>query len=280
MAIIRHIAHHRFLRSTDIAALVRRSVDRTNDRLLRLFHAGYVDRPRAQLDYYPTSGSEPMVYALADRGARLLETQGAGWTRNNERAGRPFLEHQLEVSEFYVALEKATRERRDILLIPAGDLVASFPEATRGMRNPLALRVEVPHAGGIIQIGVVPDLVFGIRFSDGSRRCFFVEIDRGTMPITREDMRQTSFDRKMRAYLHAYAERLHERQFGWRAFRILTVVRDGHRARSILSALRQIQVPDTPGALLFLFAVRDELRTSNPLAYLWHDGAGRDVQLI
>jgi hypothetical protein len=48
--IIRQLARHRFLRSTHIAALVGRSLDRTNDRLCRLFHAGYIDRPRAQLD--------------------------------------------------------------------------------------------------------------------------------------------------------------------------------------------------------------------------------------
>ena len=51
--IVRQLARHRFLRSTHIAALVGRSLDRTNDRLHRLFHAGYIDRPRAQLDYYP-----------------------------------------------------------------------------------------------------------------------------------------------------------------------------------------------------------------------------------
>ena len=51
--IVRQLARHRFLRSTHIAALVGRSLDRTNDRLSRLFHAGYIDRPRAQLDYYP-----------------------------------------------------------------------------------------------------------------------------------------------------------------------------------------------------------------------------------
>src|ERR1700716_3861285 len=70
--IVRQLARHRFLRSTHIAALVGRSLDRTNDRLSRLFHAGYIDRPRAQLDYYPTAGSAPIAYALADRGAHLL----------------------------------------------------------------------------------------------------------------------------------------------------------------------------------------------------------------
>jgi hypothetical protein len=51
--IVRQLARHRFLPSTHIAALVGRPLDRTNDRLSRLFHAGYLDRPRAQLDYYP-----------------------------------------------------------------------------------------------------------------------------------------------------------------------------------------------------------------------------------
>src|SRR5580692_7731522 len=98
VVIIRQLARHRFLRSTHIAALVGRSLDRTNDRLSRLFHAGYVDRPRAQLDRFPTSGTAPMVYALADRGARLLcERNGLccgtrEWNRQNREAHRPFIE--------------------------------------------------------------------------------------------------------------------------------------------------------------------------------------------
>jgi Replication-relaxation len=78
--IVRLLARYRFLRSNQIAALVGRSLDRTNDRLLRLFHAGYVDRPRAQLDHYLASGSAPMAYALADLGAQLLKERGAQLT--------------------------------------------------------------------------------------------------------------------------------------------------------------------------------------------------------
>jgi hypothetical protein len=70
--IVRQVARHRFIASGEIAALVNRSIDRTNDRLMRLYHAGYVDRPRAQLDRFPTTGSGRIIYALADRGARLL----------------------------------------------------------------------------------------------------------------------------------------------------------------------------------------------------------------
>ena len=153
-----------------------------------------------------------MAYALADRGARLLiERDGIDfanveWSRKNRDAGRPFIEHQLEIMDFYVAL--ATRRARsadDVRLIHPDELVAAFPDQSFSARNPFALRVKVSHHGVAHEIGVVPDLVFGLLFADGSRRCFMVEIDRGTMPIARRDIRQTSLERKMRAYLAAHA---------------------------------------------------------------------------
>ena len=263
--IVRQLARHRFLRSTHIAALVGRSLDRTNDRLSRLFHSGYLDRPRAQLDYYPNSGSSPMVYALADRGARLLvERDGVDfanveWSRKNRQAGRPFIEHQLEIVDFYVALQIATRDRTDLRLIHPDEMVAGFPDQTFSERNPFALRVKLSHRGIIHDIAVVPDLVFGLLLADGSRRCFLVEIDRGTMPVARADFRQTSFVRKMRAYLTAYAAKAHERHFGWKSFRVLTVTTDRYRAQSMKDALRQLHVPHSPGAALFFFVTRSEL---------------------
>jgi hypothetical protein len=200
-AIVRLLARHRFLRSTHIAALVGRSLDRTNDRLSRLFHAGYIDRPRDQLDYYPKSGSAPMVYTLAELGAQLLaQRDGIAFAnvdgrRENREAGRPLIQHQLEIVDFQVSLVRAVRDRGDIRLIQSDEVIAAFPAQTRSMRNPLALRVNFLHNGSPHEIGLIPDLVFGLKFADGSRRCFMVEIDRGTMPISRSDFRQTSFER-------------------------------------------------------------------------------------
>jgi DNA-binding Lrp family transcriptional regulator len=283
--IIRLLAQHRFLRSTHIAALVGRSLDRTNDRLSRLFHAGYIDRPRAQLDYYPTAGSGPMVYALGDLGAHLMlerdRTQSANveWSRKNPE-GRQFIEHQLEIVDFQVALERAVRDRTNIGLLHSAELIAGFAEQTRSRRNPLALRVSISHNGGVHEIGLVPDLIFGIAFSDGSRRCFMLEIDRGTMPISRSDFRQTSFERKCYAYLTAHAGKEHERHFGWKNFRVLTVTTDDHRIRSMQETLRRLHVPNSLGPSLFFFATRSALRMSDPLAHSWRDGAGRNVKLI
>src|SRR5258708_28165153 len=164
--IVRQLARYRFLRSTHIAALVGRSLDRTNDRLHRLFHAGYIDRPRAQLDYYPTAGSAPMAYALADRGARLLieregfEFANVEWSRKNRDAGRPFIEHQIGIMDFYVALECAVRERNDVQLMHPAELVAAFPDQAISASNPFALRVKLSQEGIMHEIGVAPDLVF------------------------------------------------------------------------------------------------------------------------
>jgi DNA-binding Lrp family transcriptional regulator len=282
----RRLARHRFLRSTHIAALVGRSVDRTNDRLSRLFHAGYIDRPRAQLDYYPTSGSAPMAYALADRGARLLIARGGidfanvEWSRKNREAGRPFLEHQLEIVDFYVALQRAVARRVDLRLIHSNEIVASFPDQSFSERNRFTLRVRLSHQGAMHEIGVVPDLVFGLRFPDGSRRCFMVEIDRGTMPIARTDIRQTSLERKMRAYLTAHAAKLHEKHFGWKTFRVLIVTTDEQRVHSSMEELRRIRVAGSPGASLFFFTTRSQLYGVNPLSDVWQDGNSREARLI
>jgi DNA-binding Lrp family transcriptional regulator len=280
--IIRLLARHRFLRSTHIAALVGRSLDAVNGRLNGLFHHGYIDRPRAQLDYYPTAGSAPIAYALADRGARHLKRDGFSfgnleWSRKNREAGRPFIEHQLEIMDFYVALQIAMRDRNDMRLVHGDEMIATL--ADRAF-VPFNLRVKLRDRGAIHEIGVVPDLAFAIRVASGAQYNFMVEIDRGTMPIVRSDIRQTSFARKMRAYLAAHVARIHERQFGWTTFRVLTVTTDDNRMRTMMDALRRLHVAHSAGAQLFYFATRGDLRAIDPLAMRWRDGNGRDARLV
>jgi len=282
--IVRVVARHRLIRSTHIAALVGRSIDRTNDRLMRLFHAGYVDRPRAQLDYYPTAGSAPMVYALANRGMRLLrewdgvEFRSAAVSRSRRQAGRPFIEHQIEIVNFQVALEQAVRERGDLRLIPADDMIASFLEPAG--RHPFALRVTLSHRGGARAACVIPDFVFALQLANGARRNFMVEIDRGTMPVIRSDPRQTSFGRKMRVYLAAHAAEQHRRQFGWKNFRVLVVTTDQPRLSSMIDALGDLRMPRSAAPSLFLFTTFGALGEVSPIDRHWLDGSRRPADLI
>ena len=104
-----------------------------------------------------------------------------------------------------------------------------------------------------------------------------VEIDRGTMPVVRADLEQTSFERKMRAYLTAHAARQHQTRFGWNTFRVLTATTDEFRMKSMIDALRRIHVTHSPGASLFLFTTQAELHGSDPLGRVWHDANGRQL---
>jgi hypothetical protein len=84
----------------------------------------------------------------------------------------------------------------------------------------------------------------------------------------------------MRGYLTAHAAKQHERRFGWKTFRVLTVTTDEHRARSAIETLRQIRVAHSPGPSLFLVATRSALYGTDPLSLVWQDGNGRGVRLI
>ena len=123
-----------------------------------------------------------------------------------------------------------------------------------------ALRAKLSHHGKTREIGVVPDLVFGLQLAKAERRNFMVEIDRGTMPVRRSDPEQTNFESKMRVYLAAHGAKQHERQFGWKNFRVLTVTTDRQRMRTMQTALREMHVPRSAGPALFLFATFIELR--------------------
>ena len=86
IAIIGHVARHRFLRSTHLARLIpHRSYKKLIERLAALYHNGYLDRPRAQLDAYARSGSAPMVYALGGR----VPGRGVGGEAAALRGGSP-----------------------------------------------------------------------------------------------------------------------------------------------------------------------------------------------
>ncbi|MGA7455379.1 MAG: hypothetical protein WBW73_30435 [Rhodoplanes sp.] len=49
--------------------------------------------------------------------------------------------------------------------------------------------------------------------------------------------------------------------------------------QSMMEALRRLRIPHSPGASLFYFTTRDELRAADPLAHEWRDGNGRAVRL-
>ena len=49
--------------------------------------------------------------------------------------------------------------------------------------------------------------------------------------------------------------------------------------QSMMEALRRLHIPHSPGAPLFFFTTRDQLRTAEPFAHEWRDGNGHAVRL-
>jgi proteasome lid subunit RPN8/RPN11/DNA-binding Lrp family transcriptional regulator len=180
--ILKCLQRHRFLRSDHIVALCAGSRQQVLRRLQRLFHHGYLERPRCQIDYYQ-SGSRRIAYGLGNKGAAWLKRELSlqfhklDWEQKG-RVGRLFLEHALLVSDIMVALELACRNRKDIRLLSADDL--RIPN----MREPFQWKVDI---GQRQKCGVIPDRVFGLE-ANGNQCWYFLEADRDTMPITRSDL--------------------------------------------------------------------------------------------
>src|SRR5581483_7287700 len=243
--ILREIARHRFIRSTHISQLVAGSHKKICERLTYLFHAGYVDRPPAQLDYHVRGGgSTPIIYALGNRGARLLNEHEpivrncTNWSKKNRDAGREFILHTLAITDFDVGLVRSCKLHRELTLLDQDRLRSSAPvEADR--ETLWRWRVTVHYRGMSKQIGILPDYVFAIMLADGRRRPFVVECDRGTMPVARNSLDQTSMLRKFLAYEAARSQRLPETHCGWKNFRVLVVTSSIERIAHMQTVINQ-----------------------------------------
>jgi hypothetical protein len=283
--ILQAVHRHRLLRSTHLVALTG-SKQATLRRLQLLFHHGYLDRPPMQLDWY-ARGSEPLVYALGNRGAEVLETEGGlrrggvRWDTKNRNLSRVFLHHTLAVAEVVVAFEVACQSREGARFIPPEEVLAAAPEPTRRLRLPFRWQVEVRHGGKPHRLGVEPDRVFGLQFAsepEGRNRAFFfLEADRGTMPVTRNGLAQTSFLRKLLAYQETWRRGLHRTHFGIPNFRVITVTSSRERAEHLVEACRSLP---GRGSRLFLFTDRETLGRGDVLSQGWVNGRGELAWMV
>jgi hypothetical protein len=267
--IIRCVLGYRFLRSTHLRSFVPGSGQNILRRLQMLFHHGYLDRPRTQIDYY-RQGSKAMVYGLGNKGKELLEREDGiphrklDWTANNRSVTRFFMEHTLAVADAMVALELSSRRRHVEMVhhqsVPAEGLKWSVP---------------VHHLGVTAPVGLVPDRVFGLKTQTGTR-WFFLEADRATMPIERNNLKQTSFYRKLLAYHETWRQKTIKDSFP--RFQVLTVTTTPERVQNLLEATRRLT--KGKGAGLFLFVDHQAFTAAEDVLQLpLLNGRGEEVTL-
>lgn len=283
--IVRHVAVQRFLRSIQISRLLDAPHKKILERLSLLYHAGFLDRPRAQLEYHARGGgSEAMVYALGKEGARLLaERNGldltdSDWTRKSRDTGREFILHALAVADVAVALTTACRAHSGINAHHPTQLLATLPEQTRMEQRPWNLRVRIQHNGTTREVGVLPDYAFALYLPDSRRRPFLVECDRGTMPVTRSSLNQTSLLRKFLAYEAVRQQGLHTSRYGWQNFRVLIITTSGDRINTMRATIAS--TPALKSSPLFLFVSHLSLIDADVLDHPWIDANGKVHTLI
>ncbi len=280
--IIRLLQRYRFLRSSQIVALLDSGAQPVLRRLQLLYHHGFLERPRAQIDYYHQGGSREIVYGLGNKGVRIVKAdhsnspRGLRWGEKNRKVGRLFLEHALLVSDIMVALELGCRKMEGMHLL-AGDEVPLSGAAPRP--HPFKWKVKV---NGRVKLGIIPDQVFGLEKDeespDRAPAMFFLEADRGTMPVVRKNLAQTSFHRKLLAYEATWNQGIHRTKFGFKRFRVLTVTTSAGRVDSLIDACSQLN----SGHGLFLFTDAATLRAHGDIFTLpWKTGRkGEIVRLL
>ena len=221
-----------------------------------------------------------MVYGLGTKGATLLRQEldvafhESHWSGKNCSVGRIFLEHALLVSDMMIAIELACRQIGRIRLIAGEEL----PLSRKISRQPLKWKVNVNNR---FKLGVIPDRVFALEYGDEvgnrERAFFFLEADRGTMPVMRRNLSQTSFFRKLLAYEATWTQSIHRTRFGFHRFRVLTVTTSAARMRSLVSACSQLKT----GHGLFLFTDRASWEVSGDIfSLLWHTGRSGETAML
>lgn len=287
LRIIRAVYKYRLLTSEHIVTLLNEG-SRQNilRRLQLLFHNRYLDRPLIQVaDYYREARAAPMVYALGNRGRELMAEAldmplgTVDWSEKNRNIRPTFYRHTLMVSSIMVALEVACRVNGRVRLIPWAEILETrCPPETKKKTKPQTWRVRIPGKG---IIGVTPDKIFGLQFLDrpegANRTYFFLEADRGSMPVVRRSFTQTAIFKKLLAYHATAKEGLHTKLFGIQTFRVLTVTDSPERERvkSMVRAAQQLK--GLQG--IFLFTDAQSLAAEDTLGHEWVNGRGERVKL-
>jgi hypothetical protein len=245
-------------------------------RLQLLYHHGYLERPHAQLEYYGKSGSRHLIYGLGNKAAGVLKngarSRDSRWSEKNRSVRRVFFEHALLVSDIMVSFELSCRATAGIKFVSADEL--KLPGSTDSQ---IKWRVRL---NGHARLGIIPDRMFALDSVGGdgrvNRAFFFLEADRGTMPVIRKNLAQSSCYRKLLAYEATWTQRLHHKVLGLHRFRVLTVTKSAKRVDAVLRACAQLK----SGRGLFLFCDEAAFKAEDDIfKVVWKTGTGENALL-
>jgi Replication-relaxation len=285
LRLLANLERLRLASGEQLAALDGGSPQNVSRALLALWENDYVERLLGQMETRVLyKGSFPLIYGLTRPGAWLLRKHGYDVRRRvlyetdkQRQAGWRFIEHRVDISEFMVKLELACQNRSDLGLIQRAQIIDAADKSQRDRRIRLYANVRIDGEHKLLSVD--PDEAFGLHLTDAQKESFFfLERDRGQMPVhRRKNKEQSYFAKKMQTYYEANRAGEHEREFGLPNFRVLTVTTTKERVADMVVA--QKEIVGERGSNLFLFIDDESLRDNNPLEANWVTGKGKVVKL-
>jgi protein involved in plasmid replication-relaxation len=322
--ILAAVFRHRFLSSHDILSFIEGSTQQVRKRLRALMDAGYLMRVRNPAPRASNAGSLPLLYGITNLGADMLAAAGRAprdhidWTRRNAELNDPskalgikVIPHTVGVASVMLAVERYVKQSKGaVRLITEREILATLaPAQTQRERHPFSWHAEFLHPRvwrddrGEEQVsieprrvGIAPDKVFGLEFSDrlaGKNRLFyFLEYDRATSAVTLSDaadyaqFEKSSIYKKLVGYSSTWAQGVHTKRFGLTSFQVLVITESQARVRSIVTAFALMQLRVLPAwtdvaperieslRRIFRFTFRASVDPNRLLHYAWVDGMG------
>lgn len=266
---MRLLNRYRFLRSTHLHVLAGgKSHKRFVERLGDLYHeVGFVNRPPQQWQAI-NARYMPAVYELGEPGRQLLaeyDPASETWTGSARKpprgSGRQF-HHELMVCDILSSIEIGVRAVPDLRFIPWEEILASpkMPVATRESPRPMSVKAAVtyqmPRSGKAHRFDrpLVPDALFGLEYTSGVQkryRFFALEADRNTEPVTRGDLRQSSYLRKILQYREIAARSIYRSQWGLPNLFVLNVTVNQRHEQNIMRLVDELTGGKGIPSLLF-----------------------------
>jgi hypothetical protein len=239
IAIFQWLARYRYLNSNYLHAFVGgASLTRFKERLGHLFHEGFIDRP-AQQWQLAEARCRPVVYELGEGARRALAEYRFPLDDRRDilskNAHRQF-SHAVLICACLASLELGTLSQPGVRFIPWAEILDRAPSSTQASNLPF--RIPGPNSTALI-----PDGLFGLEYDTGGRtsyRFFAMEIDRGTMPVTRSIDSQTSYLAKLVAYREIIERQIHRAHLGVPNFLVLTVTTNEDRVLKMMRAFEQV----------------------------------------
>lgn len=252
LEILRSLYTYRFLTSTQLAKMFFSSKSFADRRLRKLYDHGFLDRIQRPV----TEGKSELLYSLWTEGARVLSKklnmsrQELGWSKSKNRVRGEFLEHELEVTQFRLAIEEACKDNEGYSLMEWRN-----KEELKFKKGNISYGEKVRERGK--NIILIPDAYFVLRTPKGIAH-FFLEIDRYTETASKV------FRRKMVGY-KVYLERgLFRDRFGGKNFRVLTITTNNTRLKSLITVTRELGL-----GIMYWFTTSHGIAPETILGKIW-----------